>query len=148
MPNIATVFKSEIARLARKQVREECEALKKTSAAQRAEVVQLKRRVAALEKLVKGLTKPGRAPTVGAVSREAEGVSGARFSPQGLASNRARLGLSAADFGLLVGASGQSIYAWEAGKSKPRPAAIAAVAALRGLGKRDVARRLASLHQS
>jgi hypothetical protein len=28
--------------------------------------------------------------------------------------------LSASDFGLLVGATGQSVYAWEAGKSKPR----------------------------
>ena len=62
-----------------------------------------------------------------------------------MAANRKRLGLSAADFGLLVGATGQSIYAWETGKTKPRPQALAAIAALRGIGKREVEARLASL---
>jgi DNA-binding XRE family transcriptional regulator len=62
-----------------------------------------------------------------------------------MAANRQRLGLSAADFGLLVGATGQSIYAWEAGKTKPQPATLAAIAALRGIGKREVEDKLASL---
>jgi DNA-binding transcriptional regulator YiaG len=62
-----------------------------------------------------------------------------------MAANRKRLGLSAADFGLLVGATGQSIYAWETGKAKPRPKALAAIAALRGIGKREVDARLAGL---
>ena len=68
-----------------------------------------------------------------------------RFRAKGMAANRKRLGLSAADFGLLVGATGQSIYAWETGKTKPRPQALAAIAALRGIGKREVEARLASL---
>ena len=71
--------------------------------------------------------------------------TGLRFRPQGLATNRARLGLSASDFGLLVGATGQSIYAWEAGKAAPRPQALAAIAALRSVGKREVGRRLSEL---
>ena len=37
--------------------------------------------------------------------------------------------------GLLVGATGQSVYAWESGKAKPRPEALAAIASLRGIGK-------------
>jgi DNA-binding transcriptional regulator YiaG len=62
-----------------------------------------------------------------------------------MASNRKRLGLSAADFGLLVGASGQSVYAWEQGKARPRGKNLAAIAALRGVGKREVVERLAAL---
>ena len=62
-----------------------------------------------------------------------------------MASNRKRLNLSAEDFGLLVGATGQSIYAWESGKSKPRPKNLAAIAALRGIGKREVTARLNQL---
>ena len=62
-----------------------------------------------------------------------------------MASNRKRLGLSAADFGLLVGASGQSVYAWEQGKARPRGKNLAAIAALRGVGKREVVERLATL---
>ncbi len=68
-----------------------------------------------------------------------------RFRASGMASNRKRLGLSAADFGLLVGASGQSVYAWEQGKARPRGKSLAAIAALRGIGKREVAERLAAL---
>jgi DNA-binding transcriptional regulator YiaG len=71
--------------------------------------------------------------------------TGLRFRAAGMASNRKRLGLSAADFGLLVGATGQSIYAWESGKAKPRQQALAAIAALRGIGKREVEAKLASL---
>lgn len=62
-----------------------------------------------------------------------------------MASNRKRLGLSAQDFGLLVGATGQSVYQWEQGKSKPRPQNVTAIAALRGLGKRAVVARLAEI---
>ena len=68
-----------------------------------------------------------------------------RFRASGMASNRKRLGLSAADFGLLVGASGQSVYAWEQGKARPRVRNLAAIAALRGVGKREVVERLAAL---
>ena len=71
--------------------------------------------------------------------------TGSTFTPAGSAVNRKRLGLSASDFGLLVGATGQSIYAWEAGKAKPRPQASVAIAALRGIGKREVEDWLASL---
>lgn len=70
-----------------------------------------------------------------------------RFRPAGMAANRKRLGLSAADFGLLVGATGQSVYSWEQGKSKPRGKHLAAIAALRGIGKREVSVRLEALKQ-
>ena len=62
-----------------------------------------------------------------------------------MAENRKRLGLSAADFGLLVGATGQSIYKWETGKAKPGPQALAAIASLRGIGRREVEARLEKL---
>jgi DNA-binding transcriptional regulator YiaG len=149
MPNIASVFKSEITRLARKEVREEGDGLKKAIASQRTEIASLKRRVQALEGLVKRLTKAQ--STVAAQSRtpakseSAEPREGLRFRAQGMAANRKRLGLSASNFALLVGTTGQSIYAWESGKAKPRGKALAAIAALRGLGKREAAARLASL---
>jgi DNA-binding transcriptional regulator YiaG len=150
MPNIATVFKAEIARLARKELRESGEGLKKTVAAHRAEIANLKRRVHALEAVVKRITKNSdveRKPTRPANPGESSesDSTGLRFRASGMAANRKRLGLSAADFGLLVGTTGQSIYAWENGKAKPRPQALAAIAALRGVGKREVEARLASL---
>ncbi len=150
MPNIATVFKAEITRLARKELRENSEGLKKSVAAQRAELTSLKRQVQVLEATVKRLAKSAGAivaQTQAVVPRSTDegGAAGLRFRAKGMAANRARLGLSAADFGLLVGTTGQSIYAWESGKAKPRAQALAAIAALRGIGKRDAEEKLASL---
>jgi DNA-binding transcriptional regulator YiaG len=146
MPNIATVLKAEVTRLARKELRVQTDSLRKALGAYRSEVAALKRRVQKLEKDVARAgraAKPVRKP---AVEPSAESVASAfRFRAAGLASNRKRLGLSAADFGRLVGATGQSVYAWEAGKSKPKANNLAAIAALRGLGKREVAARLAAL---
>ena len=149
MPNIASVFKSEITRLARKEVRDSGDGLKKTVAAHRAEIATLKKRVQTLEALVKRLAKGQGARSersaATAATPDEGGAGGLRFRAKGMAANRKRLGLSAADFGLLVGATGQSIYAWEAGKAKPRAGALAAIAALRGIGKREVEEKLASL---
>jgi len=150
MPNIATVFKAEISRLARKELREDSDRLKKAVAAQRSEIASLKRRVHELEVMLKRLARSAsvddarRRPAASSQPAEAE-ATGLRFRAKGMAANRQRLGLSAADFGLLVGATGQSIYAWEAGKTKPKPQALAAIAALRGIGKREVEARLAQL---
>jgi hypothetical protein len=57
MPNIANILKSEISRLARKEMRENSDGLRKAVAAHRAEIAALKRRVQALEALVKRLAK-------------------------------------------------------------------------------------------
>ena len=150
MPNIAAVFKAEITRLARREVREDSEGLKRALAAQRAEITNLKKRIQTLEAMVKQFAKSAGAVPVRPQALEARetgeaDANGLRFRAAGMAANRKRLGLSAADFGLLVGATGQSVYAWESGKAKPRPQALAAVAALRGIGKREVEAKLASL---
>ena len=157
MPNIANVLKAEITRLARKETRDENEALKKAVSAQRTEIAALKRRLQALEKTVLRLDKASASSsprTQSVVSNKvasnqevATEESAQRFSAKGMASNRKRLGLSAADFGLLVGATGQSVYAWEAGKSRPKPETLNVIAFLRGVGKRQVADRLAHLKQ-
>jgi DNA-binding transcriptional regulator YiaG len=152
MPNIASVLKAEISRIARKESRADSDALKKTVASQRSDLVALKRRVQELEKALKAVAKgvaSGRPARAGAASAGSDEVDagGFRFRASGMASNRKRLGLSAEDFGLLIGASGQSVYLWESGKTKPRSKNLAAIAALRGIGKREVARRLEALKQ-
>ena len=150
MPNIASVLKAEITRLARKELREEAEGLKRTVATQRKEIATLKARLQALEKTVQHLVRTPKGPRAeprvpGSFAVEGEAAEGLRFRAAGMASNRKRLGLSAADFALLVGTTGQSIYAWEAGKAKPRAEALKAIASLRHIGKREVDARLAKL---
>ena len=64
-----------------------------------------------------------------------------RFSPKWVKADRQRLGLSAKDYGALVGVSALTIYSWEGGKSKPRAERLAAWAEVRGIGKREAMRR-------
>ena len=143
MPNIASLLKSEISRVARKEFRGETQALKKALSSQRSDIAALKRRAQALEQQLRRLSK---ASAKSSPAPEAEASAGTtRFSAKGLVSQRRRLGLSAAECGLLVGTSAQSIYNWEAGKVRPRARHLAAVAALKTLGKKDAAAHLASL---
>ncbi|MBK8763866.1 MAG: transposase zinc-binding domain-containing protein [Burkholderiaceae bacterium] len=131
-------------------VRSEVNSIRRALAAARAESAALKRRVSELERSLRQSARiaharpPSPSPSPSPVE-EADGADKFRFRASGMASNRKRLGLSAADFGLLVSASGQSVYAWEQGKARPRGKNLAAIAALRGVGKREVVERLAAL---
>lgn len=153
MPDIANVLKQEIARIARKQVRLEVGSTSKAAAQHRRDIAELKRRVGSIEADIKRLLKvvaanPAlkRVRLASAAPAEVEGDAGSfRFQAKGLASNRKRLGLSAADFGALIGVTGATIYSWEAGETHPRPRQLPAIAALRGIGKKQVAARLAEL---
>jgi len=144
MPNIASVLKDEVVRLARKEVRRELEGLKKASAQYRSEIAELKRRLAVLEKKNARLEKT--TSSKAASPSEESATTRTRFSAKGLATHRQRLGLSAAEMGALLGVSAQSIYHWESGKSKPREQQLSAIATVRSMGKRQAKARLAELN--
>jgi len=146
MPNIASILKSEISRVARKEVRGETLGLKKAVSEYRAEIAALKRRTRTLEQELHRLSKAS--AKVAPVVANEEPSHRLRFSAKGLAAQRQRLALSAHDCGLLVGVSGQSIYKWEDGRARPRAKHLPAIAALRPLGKKEVAARLASLQEA
>jgi DNA-binding transcriptional regulator YiaG len=143
VPNIASLLKAEIARVARKELRSETEPLKKATATYRRDIAALKRRVASLETQLKRVSK-GVAPRA-AKEREDEEEQQLRFSPTRFAAQRKKLGLSAASFAKLLGVSSLSVYKWESGKTRPRRAQLKAIAATRGLGKREVLARLEML---
>lgn len=140
MPNIASVLKEEIARLVRRELRGETESLKKASSRFRSEIAALKRRVDALERQISRLERM--VPKKAAPVVDGESEKKLRFKPQGVRAQRTRLGLSAAEMGALVGVSAQTIYKWEAGTSRPRAGQLAAIAAVRKMGKREVKVRL------
>lgn len=142
MPNIASVLKDEIARVARKEMRTETQQLKKTSAHYRSDIAALKRRIAALEQLVGRLSKGSvnKAPSAAAD----QPANAFRFSASGLQAQRKRLGLSASEAALLLGVSDQSVYKWENGKTRPRASQFASIAALREMSKKEAGSRLAT----
>jgi DNA-binding transcriptional regulator YiaG len=147
MPNIASILKAEIARVARKTVRVELQALKKSAGTHRSEVAALKKRITALELQLRRQDKaprPGARSANAGATQAADAPSTIRFTAKGLASQRRRLDLSAEQLGQLVGASGQSVYNWESGKARPRAKHLPALAALKTMGKKAAAEQLAA----
>ena len=143
MPNIAAVLKQEISRIARKEVRSQTISLKKASSQYRRDIAELKRQVSNLQRRIPLLEKQ--------MSQNAPSqVTGAdatnvRFTAKGLCSQRKRLGLSAADYGKLIGVTAQTIYSWENGLSRPRKHQLPALALIRPMGKREAQARLEQL---
>lgn len=142
MSNLAAALKSEIVRLARKEIRGETQDIKKASSQHRTHIAALRRRLEALEHNLKRIK--GDPMSAGASASDDTNVH-RRFSAARLASTRKKLGLSAADFGALIGVTGQSIYKWESGEARPRAKQLEAIAAVRSLGKRDAMARLEAL---
>ena len=140
MPNVASVLREEISRLARKEIRQQVGPLKKTNAELRRTVTALKSEVTALSRGMRFLEKQEKR-RLGAAPK-ASAAEGVRFAARWVKADRERLGLSARDYGSLVGVASLTIYRWEGGESKPRAAQLAAWAKVRGIGKRDALRRL------
>jgi DNA-binding XRE family transcriptional regulator len=143
MPNIASALKAEIQRIARRTIRDETISVKKAIAAYRSEIAELKRRSQVLEQQLRRSQKTV-SRTAAPPRPEEDQPSGLRFSAKGLAAHRQRLGLSAQDFGALIGASALSVYKWEKGEVRPRARYLDAIAAIRSIGKKEAAARLAS----
>lgn len=144
MANIAALLKSEIARVARKELRAETDSLRKASGSYRSEIAALKRRVQDLEKELRQLKKTTpRSPEAPSLE---DTEANMRFSAKGIAGHRKRLGLSAREYGALVGASSLTIYKWEKGEARPRARFLPAIAIIRTMGRREAVARLEALH--
>lgn len=140
MSNLASTLRDEISRLARKEIRQQVDPLKKSNAQLRRTVASLKSELAELQRTMRFLqTREKRRLEAPPQPDESKAV---RFSPNWLKADRRRLGLSAEDYGRLVGVSSVTIYSWESGKSKPSAQRLAAWAEVRGIGKREARQRL------
>jgi len=141
MANLANALKEEIRRLARKEIKAETGTMKQASVQYRHEIAKLKRQLREQEKKITFLearerTRLGKPPAT------EEPMEGVRYSAQSVKAQRKRLKLSAADYAKLVGVSSLTIYNWEHGKSRPRKEQLAALVAVRGIGKREALAKL------
>ena len=140
MPNIASAFRQETTRLARREIKSQTQALKESSVKFRSDIAALKRQVSELKTEVARLVRrSGKAAPQQAAETDGRKV---RFSAKSVMSQRTRLGISAADFGKLIGVTGHTIYSWEKGTSRPRQAQLAALSSIRSLGKKEAVTRL------
>jgi DNA-binding transcriptional regulator YiaG len=141
MSTLAEQLKSEISRIAKKELRAETKQLKHAVTQQRAEISALKRRLAEMELTLKRMAKASAKAQPEVVAEEGPTL---RFRAGGFASLRKKLGLTAGEMAQLLGVSAQSVYHWEIGKSRPRASQLPAISAVRKMGKKEVAERLAA----
>jgi len=113
---------------------------RKPIAALRRDVAELKRQVAELKRLLRDVQKGSTAPRV-APAPVAEAVNPSRIRPTGpmVRKLRVKLGLTQAEFAKLAGVSGLTVYKWEKadGRINPRGRALAGLAKVMGMGKRE-----------
>ena len=164
MASLANALKEEISALARREVRRQTAPADKAMARCAREIAALKREVQALEHELASVGTPQPGPTVpqkktsdrappsrraaskvSATSTSAKPSPRDHFSGEALKAHRERLGLSASNYGKLIGVSELSIYNWEQGKARARKSSVDAWTAIRRIDKREAAQRLASL---
>jgi len=141
MADLAAALKDEIRRLAKKEIKAQTGATKQTVAQYRREIAKLKRQVREQEKKIAFLEVQER-KRLGQPQVAEEAAEGVRFSARSVKAQRERLGLSAANYAKLVGVSELTIYNWEQGKTRPRKEQLAALVAVRGIGKREAMAKL------
>lgn len=142
MPDIASVLKQEIARLAKKEVRTGINPVKKQALESRKAIAALKDQLARMERTMAKLVADASKRTVIPAAEPDE--ANVRISPASVKRQRKRLKLSQKEMGQLLGVSTATIVGWESGKTKPRGANKEGLVELRNLGIKAVRERLAA----
>lgn len=146
MAKFVSAIREEIRRLARREAASATRTLQGSIGKYRREVEAMKQQLQNLLKKLNYLDTRERQRRVAVASAAATVPDATRFSPRSVRTHRKRLGLSARDYGRLLGVSGLTVFNWEHGKSRPRPAQLAALVAARKMGKREARARLELLN--
>ena len=144
MPNLATALKDEIRRLAKKEVKAATRSTRQAVAQYRRDIASLKRLVQVQLKDIAFLKVQERKRLHQPPTTD-QPLEGVRFSVRTVRAQRQRLGLSAEDYSKLVGVSPITVYNWEHGKGRPRKERLAALVALRKVGRREALKKLEML---
>ncbi len=140
MGKVEAIIKSEIIRLAKREMRRVATPLKKEVWALKSTVSQLRKTVFNLERFVSLQRKEWeKKPPLQAPPEE---VETSRLSPKLIRSLRRRLGLSQRDLARLAGVTPLAVYQWESGVFKPAKEKKSVLVALRKLGRREAKKLL------
>ncbi|MBA4212618.1 MAG: transcriptional regulator [Polaromonas sp.] len=148
MTTFADSLKKEIARVARKELREEIAALRKISGTQRSEIAALKKQLKSVQIQVKKLEKvKGNSEAIHAQLRASQsstqlqpkGKPGRKviFTAERLKAQRTRLGFTQEQMAKLLEVSSLSIWKWESGGAVPRASRVPQILQRLALGKRE-----------
>jgi DNA-binding transcriptional regulator YiaG len=144
MPNLAQALKAEIVRISRKEVKAATAPLHSSIVNLKKNVVELKRKIAVLEVENKKLSVSNKSSDKLSAPVSAEIAEKVRITSSGIRKIRTKLGLSLESFAKLIGVSSQAVFALEhkEGRLKLRSKTLAGIIAVRGMGKRDVKKKL------
>lgn len=143
MANLSQAIKAEIVRISRKEIKSSVGPLHSSSVALKHSVAGLKRRIAELEssnkQLMASYKKEQATPQIAP-----EEMEKARITSRTVRKLREKLGVSQESFAKLLGVSSQAVYSMEHkdGRLKLRPRTLTGLLAVRGMGKRDVQKKL------
>ncbi|APW41763.1 transcriptional regulator [Rhodoferax saidenbachensis] len=141
MSSLIDSLKSEIARVARKELKDELLALRKGMTSHRSEIAALKRQVKSLTSALKASIRASKGSDKAQASTP-DTAPRIRFSAERFAAWRAKMGITQAQTAQLLEASALSVFKWESDKAQPRNAQLHRIAAVMKLGKREVLKRL------
>jgi DNA-binding transcriptional regulator YiaG len=137
---LESTIKSEIQRLAKREIRTIFLPLRKEVRAMRLKLFGLSKGILFLNRMTKVLHLEEAKPKLEATPGE---VKASRLTPARITGLRRKLGISQRELGVLVGATTGAVLSWEKGKFKPRGDKKAALVALRKLRRREVRKLLA-----
>lgn len=132
-------FRAEVARIARKEVKEDVASLRKAVNTFRSDIAALKREKKALETQVRSLVKViekslSQAPVN---LTEARKPNENAFNHEVLIAKRKALGFTKKQMAALIGVSPLSVYKWETGKVAPRAAQLERLQSVLKMGVRE-----------
>jgi len=140
MGKVEAIIKSEIVRLAKREMRKVAAPLRRDVRTLKSAVSQLRKTVISLERFIALQKKEwGEKTPLRAAPEE---VETSRLSPRLIRSLRRRLGLSQRDLARLAGVTPLAVYQWESGAFKPKKEKKSMLVALRKLGRRDAKKLL------
>ncbi len=140
MGKIESTIKSEIQRLAKREIRATFVPLRREVRTMRLKLSGLSRGILSLNRMAKELHLEEAKPKLEATPEE---VKASRLTPDRIRGLRKKLGISMRELGVLTGSSLGAVLSWEKGKFKPRADKKTALVALRKLRKREVRKLLA-----
>ena len=140
MGKLESTIKSEIQRLAKREIRSTFIPLRREVRTIRLKLSSLSKGITSLNRMTKELHLEEVKPKLEATPEE---VKASRLTPERIRGLRKKLGISMRELGILTGTSLGAILSWEKGKFKPRGEKKVALVGLRKLRKRDVKKMIA-----
>jgi DNA-binding transcriptional regulator YiaG len=142
MGKIEKIVKSEIQRLAKREIRAAFFPLRREVYRMRSVLSQLSRKFNPMERMVKEQMRSDESKKL-KMEASLEEAKASRITPERIRSLRQKLEISQRDLAILVGVSLGAVAAWEKGKFQPNLNKKARLVAVRKLRKRDIKKILA-----